>query len=45
MLAAPLPPAPRQPINAQERGVKHSRKPMSALFMSAVTHIDLDVGV
>ena len=29
--AAPLPPAPRQPMRSQDRGVRERRKPMRAL--------------
>lgn len=35
MLAEPLPPAPRHPINVQLRGVSESRNPTRALLTSA----------
>lgn len=32
MLAAPLPPAPRQPMRSMDRGVRQRRKPARPLF-------------
>lgn len=37
--AAPLPPAPRQPMRSQDKGVRERRKPIRALEIETAQHV------